>query len=140
MDYQYKIQFQRTGNHANAEALSRLPIKEKELQSTETVSLLQLRQIEDTLLTAKQIANSICKNPVLSQVLQHVKTGWPNQVPTAMQPFANRKEELAVEGNCLLWGARVIIPPDLQPKMSKLLHETHPGITRMKSLAQSYVW
>ena len=140
MDHQYKIQFRRTGNHANADALSRLPIKEKELVSTETVSLLQLRQIEDTLLTAKQIANSTCKNPVLSQVLQHVKTGWPNQVPTAMQPFANRKEELAVEGNCLLWGARVIIPPDLQPKMRKLLHETHPGITRMKSLARSYVW
>ena len=140
MDYQYKIQFRSTGNHANTDALSRLPIKEKELLSTETVSLLQLRQIEDTLLTAKQIANSTCKNPVLSQVLQHVKTGWPNQVPTAMQPFANRKEELAVEGNCLLWGARVIIPPDLQPKMSKLLHETHPGITRMKSLARSYVW
>ena len=44
MDYQYKIQFRRTGNHANADALSRLPIKEKELLSTETVSLLQLRQ------------------------------------------------------------------------------------------------
>ena len=77
---------------------------------------------------------------MLSQVLQHVKTGWPNQVTTAMEPFANRKEKLAVEGNCLLWGARVIIPLDLQPKMSKLLHETHPGITRMKSLARSYVW
>jgi len=37
MDYQCKIQFRRTGNHANADALSRLPIKEKELVSTETV-------------------------------------------------------------------------------------------------------
>ena len=35
MDYQYKIQFRSTGNHANADALLRLPIKEKELLSTE---------------------------------------------------------------------------------------------------------
>ena len=72
MDYRYKIQFRRTGNHANADALSRLQIEEKELMSTETVFLLQVRQIESTLLTAKQIANSAYKNPVLSKVLQYV--------------------------------------------------------------------
>ena len=89
MDYRYKIQFRRTGSYANADALSRLPIEEKELTSTEAVSLLQLRQIEEgTLVTAKQITNSTCKNPMLSKVLQYVKTGWPDQVPTAMQPYA----------------------------------------------------
>ena len=63
MDHQYNIQFRRTGNHANAHALSRLPIEEVELVSNNTVSLLQLRQIEGTLITAKQISNSTCKNP-----------------------------------------------------------------------------
>ena len=121
MDYCYKIQFRRTRNHVNADVFSRLPIEERELTSTEAVSLLQLRRIEEgTLLTAKQIINSTCKNPVLSKVLQYVKTGWPDQVATAMQPYANRKEELTVKGNCLLWRTRVIIPPELQTKMTKL--------------------
>ena len=41
---------------------------------------------------------------------------------------------------CLLWGIRVIIPRKLQDKVLNLLHSTHPGIVRMKSLARSYVF
>ena len=88
-------------------------------------------------MTAKQISNSTCKNPLLSKVLYYVKMGWPDEVPTTMQPYADRKE---VEGSCLMWGLQVIIPPELQPKMNKLLHETHPGIIKIKVLARSYVW
>ena len=75
MDYQYNIQFRLTGRHANADALSRLPIQEKELISNKVVSLLQLKQIENTLIMAKQIADSTCKNPILAKVLQYVRTG-----------------------------------------------------------------
>ena len=32
---------------------------------------------------------------------------------------------------------QVVILPDLQ---ENLLHETHPGIVRMKALARSYMW
>ena len=35
---------------------------------------------------------------------------------------------------------QVVIPPDLREKVLNLLHETHPGIVRMKALARSYVW
>ena len=41
---------------------------------------------------------------------------------------------------CLLWGARVIIRPQLQDKVLDEIHEGHPGISRMKSFARSYVW
>ncbi|XP_060092387.1 uncharacterized protein K02A2.6-like, partial [Heteronotia binoei] len=41
---------------------------------------------------------------------------------------------------CILWGSRVVIPPPLQKRVLESLHETHPGIVRMKALARSYVW
>ena len=91
MDYQYNIQFRRTGKHANADALSRLPIEEKDLVSSGVVSSLQVRQIEDTLITAKQIANSTCKNPLLSKVLHYVKMGWPDQVSTGCSLMLTEK-------------------------------------------------
>ena len=41
---------------------------------------------------------------------------------------------------CVLWGTRVIFPPSLQEKVLQELHDTRPGISRMKSVARSYVW
>ena len=32
------------------------------------------------------------------------------------------------------------MPPKLCPKMVKELHESHPGIAKMKALARQYVW
>ena len=39
-----------------------------------------------------------------------------------------------------MWGSRVVIPKVLRPKVSTELHEVHPGASRMKALARSYVW
>ena len=57
-----------------------------------TVSTVQVKQIQDTLITAKQISNSTCKNPLLSKVLYYVQIGWPDEVPATMQPYANRRK------------------------------------------------
>ena len=34
----------------------------------------------------------------------------------------------------------MVVPSKLQSKVLNLLHSTHPGIVRMKSLARSYVF
>ena len=38
------------------------------------------------------------------------------------------------------WGSRVVVPNKGQPKVLDQLHQGHPGMARMKSLAQSIVW
>ena len=40
---------------------------------------------------------------------------------------------------CLM-GMRVIIPPSLRNRLLLELHEEHPGIVAMKSIARSYIW
>ena len=47
---------------------------------------------------------------------------------------------MSVDRGCLLWGARVVIPPKFQDRLLHELHETHPGIVRMKSMARAYLW
>ncbi len=39
-----------------------------------------------------------------------------------------------------MWGTRVVVPPPGRDAVLQELHEGHPGITRMKSLARMYVW
>ena len=51
-----------------------------------------------------------------------------------------KRDELSIEEGCILWGSRLVVPPSSQKPVLELLHQCHPGITRMKSLAHSYVW
>ena len=48
--------------------------------------------------------------------------------------------ELSVLNGCILWGSHVIVPPQGRQVVLEELHETHPGTSRMKALARSYLW
>ena len=45
-----------------------------------------------------------------------------------------------MEGNCILWGTRVVVPEKYRNKILCELHIGHCGMTRMKALARSYMW
>ena len=45
-----------------------------------------------------------------------------------------------MEEGCLLGGIQVIIPHRLREKLLEELHKDDPGVTRMKSVARSYMW
>ena len=66
--------------------------------------------------------------------------GWQVSSDEVLRPFQIRKDELSVEDGCILWGSRVVVPPPGRVKVINELHSAHPGISRMKSLARSYVW
>ena len=40
----------------------------------------------------------------------------------------------------LFWGARVVIPQKGRDTLLDELHDTHPGIVKMKAVARSYLW
>ena len=72
--------------------------------------------------------------------MAYVKKGWPSQVPHDLKPYLSRRHELTLEANYLMWGIRAIIPAKLQQRVLSELHIDHPGISKIKSLARSYVW
>ena len=50
-------------------------------------------------------------DPILSRALEFVKQGWPQHVEDLrLQHYFNRRFELSVEQDCLLWGLRLSIP------------------------------
>ena len=100
-----------------------------------------IHQLSESIVTANQIKLWTDKDPVLSRVRRLVLSGWTLSEPEPLlSPYQHRCHELSILDNCLLWGSRVVIPPAGRQIVLNQLHECHPGINRMKSLARSYVW
>lgn len=93
-------------------------------------------------MTATTIRLWTDRDPDLSKVRHMVLHGWPagTGVRKEWQPYKQRQFELSVQDGCVLWGSRVAIPTCGRQAVIRILHEGHPGINRMKSLARSVVW
>ena len=90
--------------------------------------------------TSKEIGEVSKKDPIISNVIDFILCGWPSKVNEQLQPYFCRRNELTVEGSCLIWGIKVFIPFQLREKVLIELHENHPDIVRMKVFALFYVW
>ena len=100
--YSYGIEFRRTNEHSNADGLSHLPLPVQPHSSTEATFVIG--QIQALPVTVDCLVKATRQDPILSQVLQYVKNGWPAKTPEEYKPFYNKQQELSIEGHCLLWG------------------------------------
>ena len=156
--YTYDINFRSTKMHANADGLYWLPLPDDlPVGNAPDPAIFNMSQLESLPIQAQEVAAATAADPVLHKVLMALRTGWPGVVPTPLLPlmalrtgwpgvvptpllpFWRRKEYLSVEGNSILWGCRVIVPEKLRKVLSEL-HQRHPGVVRMKTLARSHVW
>ncbi len=139
--YDYRIKFKKGQDNGNADLLSRLPLPECPTVIPDPgETLLLMEALESSIVTASQIKNWTATDPVLSKVKDLILQGKRPPNSEEFKPYHVRYTELSVHEGCLLWGSRVVVPPKGRSKMIEELHESHPGICRMKSLARSYVW
>ncbi len=139
--YDYMIAYKPDRDHANADMLSRLPATKASTLDppipVETINLLDVLDLSP--ITSMDIKKWTAKDPTLSKLLTALVY---NKHPPENVPHEYRKcwTELSVEQGCLLRCNRVVIPPQGQQSVMDLLHEGHPGMTRMKAVARSFVW
>ena len=151
--YNYCIQFKRTHEIANADALSRLPCPyvegaqpeelvlqvdsdclDKETAGAQPEAHELVLLVDQGWLDAKEVARQTRLDPDLSKVMRLVQYGgWPDQVPESLKPFASKKDELSLTAGVLLWGHRVLIPDAARRAVLMELHVGQPGIGRMKA-------
>ena len=139
--YDYVIAYKPGDQLANADSLSRLPLPEAPMDvPVPGETILLMSNLQDTPVTAKQVKSWTDRDPQLARVRLLVQKGWSDTDGEDLPDFRRRKAELSVQDGCILWGSRVVIPTAGRIKIMEELHESHPGIVRMKSLARSYVW
>ena len=139
--YDYRVQYKPGVQHGNADGLNRLPLPESVNKiPTSGETILTLENLQTPPVNIKHVRQWTDRDPVLSKVRRLVQQGWETTDDQQLQPFQVRKEELSVQDFCVLWGSRVIIPDAGLEKVLDILHDGHPGITKMKQLARSIVW
>ena len=143
--YDYTIQYKEGKNMANADALSRLPLQTAPTEVPKPLELVHLvDHLESTPLSCRQIELWTDHDATLSRIRTWVQEGWPvkgsSDEDPELQPYFRRKNKLSSEGGCVLWGNRVVVPTKGRKRALDMLHETHPGMVRLKALARAYLW
>ena len=139
--FEYSLKFRGTKEHANANALSRLPLPEVKREHVPPELVLLTEHLDDSPVTSKQIKSATVKDKQLSTIVQYLQKGWPTVCPDdELRPYFSRWFELSLYDGRVLWGSRVVVPPPYRQAVLTELHDGHPGMARMKSLARMYVW
>ena len=139
--YEYSITFRGTKLHGNTDASSRLPLPNGPAEvPMEPELVLLLQHLDELPVTVNDIRKWTKRDLLLAQVLQFVEQGWPHKFDSSLVPYSSHSTELSVLDGCILWGTRVVIPPQGQQAVLQELHTAHPVMTRMKALARMYAW
>ena len=140
--FSYKIQYIRSEQNGNCDALSRLPINDSTPIFNQEFTAINY--VTETLYTlnAAEIAKETKRDKALNKIVRYVKGTWPrvNELSNIEQKFYAKRDELVIEKECLLWGYRVVVPETVKVKVLQELHASHLGIVKMKMMARSYVW
>lgn len=86
--YDYTIACRKTKQHANTDAMSRLPVSytlTKTPAPTELV--LMVERLQDASITATQIATWTKRDPLLARVVRCIMEGWLGSRDDTIQPF-----------------------------------------------------
>lgn len=152
--YEYSIEYRKTTDHGNADALSRLPMgpdtlfdEEEERADVDTVCTIKTISLQLNPLDPGTLAKESAKDPVTANIMRYTREGWPPKRgsedihgDTTVEIFRKLAVSLSTAHGCLLYGSRVVIPPSLQPQVLQLLHLGHFGMQRMKQLARTAVY
>ena len=99
--YQYEIEYRKSAEHANADALSRLVQTSLEDQEEEEEVYL-ISYLEERPVTAQDIAAATWKDPVLARVYDFTLHGWPKRsmIHCCSLTFHESKNFLLTEAVC----------------------------------------
>ncbi|XGW28165.1 hypothetical protein V3C99_008177 [Haemonchus contortus] len=146
--YDFKIEYRKTTDFGQADALSRL-IAEQAEESEDIViaaasheAELECKAVKTQVpIDANLIAEESVKDETLKDVIQYVREDkWPKKPPLKIKSYFALRHSLSLHDDCLFFGPRIVIPSKFQNRVLALLHEGHPGMSRMKSLARCYVY
>ncbi|UYV84653.1 hypothetical protein LAZ67_X002982, partial [Cordylochernes scorpioides] len=141
-NFDFDIRYTNKDTMLCADAFSRLPLEEINSREdnidlvTHDISFLNVTPLDHLI-----IEEETNKDPVLNKLKEYLlEDPQLAKKDETMKPFLSKLENFSVLQGCIFVDSRAVIPRSCQDQMLKLLHQSHIGINRMKSLARSSVW
>ena len=72
--------------------------------------------------------------------MDYINNGWPAKIEEQCKPYLRRENELCINLSCFQSGNKAVIPFQLLECVINKLHDCHPEVVRMKTLARLYFW
>nr|VZH96691.1 unnamed protein product [Spirometra erinaceieuropaei] len=150
LGYDFDILYCRTTDFGQTDALSRLISNQQEPEEDTVIAAISIeddvrRQLSDAIrgipVTAADIRRATEQDPVLRQAITYVQTCWPiTALAGDLRQLFLRRASVSVVDSCLMFADRMVIPSSLRPTVLRQFHAAHPGTSRMKSIARSFVY
>ena len=141
--FQYDIEWVKSQDNGNCDALSRLPINDDMNIFEEEFSTVHYISENLSPINWQTVVRETKRDKILASVIRLCIFGWPSDgknLSEEERKFFVKRNELSIEENCLFWGVRIVIPDCLRGTVLDDLHASHLGIVKIKSLARSYMW
>ena len=140
--YNYKIEYLTGANNGNADALSRKPLVQTNLDAQADDTTNNVLNIETIPFNVShdEMVRETRKDRILSVVYDCLLKGREFPQSAEFLPYQRVKDQLNIDKECVLKANRVIVPVKLKDKVMQMLHNEHMGISNTKNLARYYVW
>ena len=139
--FNYVLHYSKGCDNVTSDCLSRMPLLEtvEEFEPYELVCAIN--SIDSSFVTSDQIKQQTDRDPDLVQLKQFIKFGCPDKIvnPT-LSKFKSLIPQMTLMRGCIMYNNRVFIPQASRKTVLNQMHEGHPGILGMKSLARSLIW
>lgn len=135
--FNFDIKYKKSELHANADFVSRLPLKSENFTHYDEPDVFEMNQIETLPITVSEISKETSVDSQLLPLFKALKTG---KIIQKHLRFNIEQTEFSLQQGVIFRGIRVVIPKSLQSKILNELHSAHFGVTKMKGLARSYCW
>lgn len=149
MRYNYRIFYSPGKEMSISDALSRnfsegatKPINDELAAETEAHVRLLVESLPVKIYFLEEIKSEQSKDPVLNKLKQFSEEGWPNKnkICDNIMPYYQYRSEISFSEGLLLKNSRIIIPPSLQLRCLKFIHDGHLGIVKCRQRAKTSVW
>jgi len=136
MNYDFDIKHIKGINNSVADCLSR-----NIDQKANTFDTFNIALPDHSFIDKRTILKSSTQDELMKQLFYQTKWGWSNyKHRKTLQQYAPFRYDFNIINSLLYRGQRLVIPKANQTSIMSDLHEGHPGMTAMKSLARQSVW